>query len=293
MERKRVVQWVCLAGGLVILLGFALISRNDHASKKYFSFQCKNYARNPASHFMKPEAEQTGSSESDENQSKAKEPELVFEVKTLEDIQEKAAALVKFIYDNFDDMNFSDARPAETIFVKDSHPTEQKAGYYIIALRNSNGELMARSIMKNISASNGKQQMIEAGNIEPFSPAYTDPQDQKIFRRKDKFPLTKPLPLISADKAAEIVRQRFPDTVLLSPELTNLYVHSQYLDDYLPIGNQFAPYYQFSFADGQMIWVNCETGKIINTAHLQAEVQRFDQEMQADKQDEARITNDN
>ena len=101
------------------------------------------------------------------------EDSLRYRVSTEKEIGSSAIQLVHTLYDSYADMDFSQAIASEMVFVKNTKPRDKSPGHFVVVLRNSEGEIMARAVLAIIEE-NGDEKILEAGNVEPFPPAFSE-----------------------------------------------------------------------------------------------------------------------
>lgn len=198
------------------------------------------------------------------------------------EIKKTAKEFVIELYKTFDDMDFSSVVVSEMVFVKNTQPEDKSPGYYVVVLRNLENEIIARAVL-NLIEEKGDKKLVEAGNVEPFPPAFTDPKTQREFREAEKYPLTDSFPLISKEEAEKLAIQKL-GTNYSYQGLTNLFIFLPSLNNYYQIGVPFTPYYEFRIADydEKTIWINSESGVIIDYDHLNSEAQEFEEAMAKD-----------
>lgn len=200
-----------------------------------------------------------------------------------EEIKRAALLIVRNLYGDFDDMDFSKAVPAEMVFVQNTKPGDESPGYYLVALRNPDNEMMARAVLNLLKEKDGKK-LLESGNVEPFPPSFTDPETQAEYRKAEKYPLTDPLPRISEGMAVELAREKLGED-FHSEGLTNIFLYLPSLESDYQIGVPFSPYYKFS-VDGdneKTIWVNSETGVVIGVQYLEKQAEDFEKMMEEER----------
>ncbi len=200
-------------------------------------------------------------------------------VSSDDEIKKAAVEIVRELYKSFDDMDFSEAVAKEMVFVKNTQPRDNITGYYLIILRNSKNEIMARSVLNLMEEKEGNQ-LVESGNVEPFPPAFTDPETQDKYRRAEKYSLTDSFPRISEEEAFKLASQHL-EGKFSNQGLTNLFLFLPTLDNYFQIGVPFSPYYKFVVEgdEKKTIWINSETGVIVDYQHLDSEAQEFEKMM--------------
>lgn len=200
-------------------------------------------------------------------------------VSSDDEIKKAAVEIVRELYKSFDDMDFSEAVAKEMIFVKNTQPGDKSPGYYLIILRNSKNEIMARAVLNLIEEKEGKK-LVESGNVEPFPPAFTDPGTQDRYRRAEKYSLTDSFPRISEEDAFKLASQHL-EGKFSNQGMTNLFLFLPSLDNYFQIGVPFSPYYKFVVEGDKTktIWINSETGVIVDYKHLDSEAQEFEKNM--------------
>ena len=211
------------------------------------------------------------------------EDSLQFRVSSEEEIKNSAVQLVHILYDSYADMDFSQATPSEIVFVKNTKPGDKSPGHYVVVLRNPVDEIMARAVLI-IAKEDEKNKILEAGNVEPFPPAFTDIQTQEEYRKAEKYPLTDPYPRISEDKAIEMARQRLGENFSFQG-LTNIFISLPSLDNPYEIGVPFTPYYKFTVDgdEGKTIWIQSESGFIVDYPHLDLQVSEFQKMMEEER----------
>lgn len=204
---------------------------------------------------------------------------LRYQTASEEEIKEAAYQLVNELYKDFTDMDFSHAVPGEMIFVNNTKPGDASLAYYVIAIRNAEGEMMARAVLNLLGEKEGKK-ILEAGNVEPFPPAYSDPWVQEEYRQAEKYPLTDNYPRISEEEAFKMAKKRLKENYSFQG-LTNLFVNLPSLDFPYEIGVPFNPYYKFTVEgdEGKTIWINSESGFVVDYDHLDSEMERFEEMM--------------
>jgi len=211
------------------------------------------------------------------------EDSLRYKVSSEKEIGNSAVQLVHTLYDSYVDMDFSQAIASEMVFVKNTKPGDKSRGHYVVVLRNPEGEVVARAVLAIIEE-NGDEKLLEAGNVEPFPPAFSDMQTQEEYRKAEKYPLTDPYPRISEEKAFELAKQKLGENFSFQG-LTNIFISLPSLDEPYEIGVPFTPYYKFIVEgdEGKTIWIQSESGLVVDYPYLDSQMENFEGMMAEEK----------